>query len=142
MILVDANIIFYAEDELSPMHKLAKKWWYTQLSSQHTVGLAWITCLAYIRIFTNPRVVEKALSINEAISTVDSWFAQPNTKIVTPGGYFWSIFQDTLRQGQAMSNLSSDAYLAALALENDCKLYSVDADFSRFPGLNWENPLQ
>ena len=34
MILVDANILFYAEDALSPQHKAAKKWWDAQLSQR------------------------------------------------------------------------------------------------------------
>jgi hypothetical protein len=38
-------------------------------------------------------------------------------------------------------NLTTDAHLAALALEHDAELCSVDADFSRFPGLRWSNPL-
>ncbi len=141
MIIVDANIIFHAEDELSPKHEAAKAWWYDKLSGHETVGLAWITCLAFIRIFTNPKIVDNALTLDEAISTVDSWFAQPNTTILTPGTYFWPILQDTLKKGQAISNLSSDAYLAAIALEHNCTLYSTDSDFSRFPGLQWENPL-
>lgn len=32
MILVDANILLYAEDKLSPCHETARSWWDTQLS--------------------------------------------------------------------------------------------------------------
>ena len=38
-------------------------------------------------------------------------------------------------------NLTSDAHLAALALEFGAELCSCDADFARFPGLRWTNPL-
>jgi len=38
-------------------------------------------------------------------------------------------------------NLTSDAHLAALALEHDAELCSADADYSRFPGIRWSNPL-
>ena len=31
--------------------------------------------------------------------------------------------------------------LAAYAIEHRARLYTNDADFSRFPGLEWENPL-
>jgi uncharacterized protein len=34
-----------------------------------------------------------------------------------------------------------DAHLAALAIEHGLVLCSTDGDFSRFPGLNWRNPL-
>jgi predicted nucleic acid-binding protein len=37
--------------------------------------------------------------------------------------------------------LTTDAHLAAIAIENQAELHSNDADFSRFPGLRWVNPL-
>jgi predicted nucleic acid-binding protein len=38
-------------------------------------------------------------------------------------------------------NLTSDAHLAALAIEHGAELCSSDHDFARFPGLKWRNPL-
>ncbi|MBV9339761.1 MAG: PIN domain-containing protein [Acidobacteria bacterium] len=38
-------------------------------------------------------------------------------------------------------NLTSDAHLAALAIEYQAELVSTDTDFARFPGLRWFNPL-
>ncbi|MEK6608622.1 MAG: hypothetical protein AABZ30_13260, partial [Myxococcota bacterium] len=37
--------------------------------------------------------------------------------------------------------LTTDTHLAALAIEHQCELHSNDADFHRFPGLRWRNPL-
>lgn len=39
-------------------------------------------------------------------------------------------------------NLTSDAHLAAIAIEHGATLYSTDADFARFPGLSWTDPLR
>ena len=39
------------------------------------------------------------------------------------------------------SELISDAHLAALAVENGGTVYSADADFARFPGVRWVDPL-
>ncbi len=33
------------------------------------------------------------------------------------------------------------SHLAALAIERGLVLHTTDADFSRFPGLKWKNPL-
>lgn len=38
-------------------------------------------------------------------------------------------------------NLTSDAHLAALALEHNATLCSSDHDFLRFPGIRLINPL-
>ncbi|MDA0349951.1 MAG: type II toxin-antitoxin system VapC family toxin [Verrucomicrobia bacterium] len=142
MILVDANLLFYSEDALSPKHNEARAWWDKTLSGEEQIGLAWITCMAYIRIFTNPRAVQSPLSIEEATLTVESWLSQPVVQIVEPSTSFWSILQKLLVESQAVANLSSDAYLAALAIDHDCELCSTDADFSRFKGLRWRNPLE
>jgi predicted nucleic acid-binding protein len=39
-------------------------------------------------------------------------------------------------------NLTTDAHLAALAIEHGAELCSTDMDFSRFAGLRWTNPLE
>jgi len=38
-------------------------------------------------------------------------------------------------------NLTSDAHLAALALELGAELFSSDHDFARFRQLKWRTPL-
>ncbi len=38
-------------------------------------------------------------------------------------------------------NLTTDAHLAAIAIEHQAQICSNDSDFSRFPGLRWHNPL-
>jgi predicted nucleic acid-binding protein len=49
--------------------------------------------------------------------------------------------RDMLRAGNATGNLVSDAHLAALAVEHNSILASTDADFARFRGLRWRNPI-
>jgi predicted nucleic acid-binding protein len=43
--------------------------------------------------------------------------------------------------GSAGSNLVTDAQIAAIALRVGGTVYSCDHDFSRFPGIDWTNPL-
>jgi predicted nucleic acid-binding protein len=42
---------------------------------------------------------------------------------------------------QPAANLVSDAHLAALAMEHGLTMVSADADFARFDGLRWLNPI-
>jgi predicted nucleic acid-binding protein len=37
--------------------------------------------------------------------------------------------------------LTTDAHLAALAIEHQAELHSTDVDFGRFSGLRWVNPI-
>ncbi len=142
MILVDANVLLYAEDQLSAHHERAREWWDAQLSSVSPVCLCWPVLNAFIRIGTNPRVFEHPLSLDQALCRVQSWLDQPCTRIIHPTDRHWTVFQRMLIEGQAVANLVPDAHLAALAAEHGCDLISTDKDFSRFPGIKWKNPLQ
>lgn len=42
---------------------------------------------------------------------------------------------------QFAGNLVTDAQIAVIALEHDAVLHTSDADFIRFPGLRWFNPI-
>lgn len=141
MILVDANLLLYAEDSLSAQHSAARSWWDEQLSGTEAVGVCWPTLTAFVRIATNPRLHQRPLTIDEARERVQSWFDQPCVRVLHPTDLHWRFFQQMLREGSATGNLVTDAHLAAIALEHNCELCSTDSDFARFPGLNWRNPL-
>jgi len=141
MILVDANLLLYAEDSLSRYHAAACVWWDAQLSGADPVCLCWPVLKAFIRISTNPRLHQRPLTLDEACDRVQSWFEQPCTRLVHPTEQHWTLFREMLAEGNAVGNLVSDAHLAALAIEHNCVLYSTDADFARFSSLKWVNPV-
>lgn len=140
-VLIDANILLYAQDEGSAPHTAARDWWDHRLSEAAPVCLSWSVLGAFLRISTNPRVYEFPLDLEEACSHVQRWLDQPCTRIVSPTDRHWETFQKMLVGGKAVGNLIPDAHLAALAVEHGCELISTDSDFSRFPGLKWRNPL-
>jgi uncharacterized protein len=141
VILVDANLLLYAEDSLSEHHEAARVWWDQQLSGTPPVCLCWRVLVAFIRIGTNLRLHQRPLTISESIERVQSWLDQPCVRMIRPGDEHWAIFQRMLRSGKAVGNLVSDAHLAALAIEHGCTLQSTDGDFARFKGLKWNNPI-
>lgn len=142
MILVDANILLYAEDGLSPHHEEAREWWDARISGDAPVCLCWTVISAFIRISTNRRIFERPLSLEDAVLRVQSWLEQPCMRLIHPTERHWEIFRQMLIQGKAVGNIVMDAHLAALAIEHGCELISTDADFARFPKLKWKNPLR
>jgi toxin-antitoxin system PIN domain toxin len=141
LILVDANILLYAENSLHSLNRKARTWWDGQLSGSRSVCLCWTVLSAFIRIGTNPRVFESPLSLEQAVARVQSWLEQPCARVVRPTDRHWTVFQQMLSDGQAVANLVTDAHLAALAIEHGCQLASTDSDFARFSRLKWMNPL-
>jgi toxin-antitoxin system PIN domain toxin len=141
MILVDTNLLLYAEDSLSQHHQTARAWWDEQLSGTAPVCLCWPVLNAFIRIGTNPRLHQRPLTLKESCDRVQSWFEQPCVRLIQPTDQHWTFFQQMLHSSNASGNLVADAHLAALAREHNCVLHSTDTDFGRFPRLKWNNPL-
>lgn len=58
-------------------------------------------------------------------------------QLLRAGSTHWSRFSEFCRHLQLRGNLLSDAYLAALALEQGVELITFDRGFGRHPGLRW-----
>jgi len=141
MILPDVNLLLHAYNLDSPCHAGARAWWEKVLGEPAPVGLAWSVVLGYIRIATHPRVLASPLPVAKACSHAEAWLAQPQVTLLHPGQRHATILFDLLRGLGTAGNLTTDAHLAALAIEHQAELCSTDADFARFPGLRWRNPV-
>lgn len=142
MMLPDVNLLVYAVDETSPFHTRARRWWDDLLSSTDTVGLCYPCILGFVRLTTNLRVFESPLAVGHVLDLVQSWLDQPNAVLLTPTARHWSILSGLLRSASTGANLTTDAHIAAYAIEHAGILYTNDGDFGRFDGLRWKNPLR
>lgn len=141
MIVVDVNLLIYAVNEDSPDHKRAKSWLEAAVSGTETVGLSWIVLLAFLRLTTRPGLFQKPLSVNAAFEIVNAWLQQPSVTVPEPTARHLQIMRDLISPLGTGGNLTSDAHLAALAIEHGAELCSADNDFGRFNRLRWRNPL-
>ena len=141
MIVPDVNLLVYAYNSDATHHAGARSWWERLLSSNEPVGLPWATALGFIRLMTHRSVLVTPMRAEAAVAHVRSWFAQPNVRVVDPGPEHLDILDHLFGALGTAANLTTDAHLAALAIEYQCELCSNDADFARFPGLRWRNPL-
>lgn len=142
MILVDANLLLYSYDRAAKEHTRARSWLELSLSRTETIGLSWLTILAFLRITTSRRYETSPMGTEEASSIVTGWLALRNVVLVSPTEQHWRILSDLLPKSQARGPLIMDAHLAALAIEHGATLCTNDRDFLRFPGLKVEFPLQ
>jgi toxin-antitoxin system PIN domain toxin len=141
MILLDANLLIYAVNADAALNRKAKSWLESVLSGQETVGFSWSVLLAFLRLTTRPGLFRNPLPVDTAFDLTASWLAQPSATIAHPGPRHLQILRDLLLPLGSGGNLTSDAHLAALAIEHRAELYSSDSDFARFNGLKWRNPL-
>lgn len=141
MIAVDVNLLIYAVNQDAPFHQRAKSWLEATVRATETVGLPWTVLLAFLRLTTRAGLFQRPLSVETAFDLVDAWLQQPSVIVLDPTAHHLHILRDLILPLGTGGNLTSDAHLAALAIEHGAELCSADGDFARFPRLRWRNPL-
>ncbi len=140
MVVVDANILLYAVDRRSVHHDAARTWLDHALAGAEAVGFAWVALLAFIRIGTNPTILPAPMSSDAATGQVETWLAAPAAVTVEPTSRHAAILRALLRESGSAGNLTTDAHLAALAIEHAADIVSYDRDFARFAGVRHRLP--
>jgi hypothetical protein len=141
VILPDINLLVHAYNSESRVHAAARRWWEDLLNGTRPVGLAWAVMLGFIRITTHRQILLRPLTVGAACTQVRAWLERPCVAVLHPGDRHADLLCDLLAALGVAANLATDAHLAALAIEHQAELHSTDADFQRFPGLRWSNPL-
>ncbi len=75
--LVDANILLYAVDEVSMLHARTSDWLEAALNGDARVGIPWQSMWAFLRIATNPRAMTDPLAPSAAWDIVQAWMDAP-----------------------------------------------------------------
>ena len=141
MNLPDVNVLLGAVNESSAEHKRARQWLEAAFDAPAGVGLAWIALLGFIRLSTRRGILPNPLQVSDALAIVRDWIAVPRANILHPTERHEAILARLLVAAGTAGNLTTDAHLAALAIEHGATLGSSDRDFERFAGLDFE-PLE
>ena len=110
----DVNLLLYAHIEAFAEHAKARGWWDALLNGRTEIGVAGPGLFGFVRLVTNRSLFDPPMSVEIALSRVESWLARPNVRFLPPGPRHPEI---------------------AFRLLND-------VDFGRFPQLRWVNPLR
>ena len=140
MVVVDANVLLYAVDTASTHHKEARSWLDSSLAGAEGIGFPWMSLLAFIRIGTNPAILPSPMTVDEAVGQVEAWLGAPAAVVTHPTARHAGLLRGLLRESGTAGNLTTDAHLAALAIENGADLVSYDRDFARFAGVRHRLP--
>ena len=104
--------------------------------------LFWLPVLGFVRIATHPKIFDHPMRVADATGRVEEWLSLPHVHLVHPSQTHFQTWSSLLSHLGTAGNLTTDAHLAALAIERGLILQTTDADFARFPGLKWNNPIK
>ncbi len=140
MTILDANLLIYAYSRSFPQHEAAHAWLDEKLNIETRVGLPWESLLAFLRILSNPRIVEVPEPVESLWEQIEAWLGVDSVWVPSVTDRHSELLA-ALMPHVSRSTLVPDAHLAALAMSHGLILMSTDGDFARFPGLRWVNPL-
>jgi uncharacterized protein len=69
---------------------------------------------------------------------VEGWLERPQASILEPTERHLGILRALLADAGTAGSITTDAHLAALAIEHSATVSTFDADFRRFGGLKLE----
>jgi uncharacterized protein len=142
LIFVDANIFLYAYNEQSRHHRGVAAWLNDAMDREVPIGLPWISVWAFVRIATNDVVQPAALSVAEAMAIIRSLKTRKNVFFVEAGPKHLELLESLMLANRVRGRSTTDAVLAAMALEAGASLATLDQGMRKFGGLEIVDPLQ
>jgi uncharacterized protein len=131
----DVNVLLNSFNSDSKHQATAAQWLQNALSGTETVGFAVVSLIGFIRISTNPSVLGNPLTPAEALHQADTWLSSPTATLIHPGPRHMAPLRSLIEHTGTAGNLTTDAHLAALAIEQRATLATFDGAFHRFPSL-------
>jgi uncharacterized protein len=141
MVLCDVNVILGAGMAESPHHRICRDLVEELLDGGRSFACSELVLAAVVRIATNPRVWKKPATVERAFEFVEAIREHPNAVNVLPGPRHFRLFRDLVISTGSHGPDTTDAYLAALAIEHGCEWWTADGGFARFPKLRLRNVL-
>jgi len=140
MILPDVNTLLYAVNRSSDQHAAALKAFRQGFDDPSGIAFAWTALLAFLRLSTRRGIFPRPLSVEDALHAIERWLGHPRAQVAHHGERHAEILGRLLKSAGTDGNLTTDAHLAALAIEHGATVLSFDRDFARFEGVQWTLP--
>jgi len=142
MIAVDSNLLVYAHREDSPWHHAAYARIVELAESPAAWAIPWPCIHEFLSIVTHPRIYAPPTPLEKAIDQVEAWLESPSLVLLSESEDYWTKLRSILQMGRVSGPQVHDARVAALCQQHGVsELWTIDRDFSRFPGLTIRNPL-
>lgn len=135
MLLLDVNILVAAHRADHPDHKMVRPWFDQLLDGNEQFGTPAGVWTSFLRITTNRKIFKVATPLSDAFEFLDATCSQPNHLLLNTGPRHLELVKKMCVEADAKGDLVPDAVLAAIALEHNCTIVSLDRDFALFQSV-------
>jgi toxin-antitoxin system PIN domain toxin len=140
---LDVNVLLYASDSASPVHKAAQGFVEGLAVSDDLVCIGWPTVMSYLRMATHPRIFTDPLTPADALANIEGLMGLPQVRMLAEEPGFVSVYRQVTGAFPVRGNLVPDAHLAALLKQHGVRtLFTRDTDFQRFEFLDVRDPFR
>lgn len=139
---LDANVLLYASDEASDLHRPAIALVERIALGPDLVYLFWPTIMAYLRIATHPAIFGRPLSASEAVANIEQLLDRAHVQSPGEREGFWGRYREVVEDVAPTGNLVPDAQIVALMLEHGVRtIWTRDRDYRTFRGIDVIDPF-
>jgi toxin-antitoxin system PIN domain toxin len=142
LIIPDVNVLIYAFRESAPDHAAYADWLAGVVAGDDEIGLLDTVLTGFVRIVTNPRIVDPAAGTDTALEFVRVLRSARRAVLLGSTAALWQRVETlALSDGALRGNYIPDLYIAAAAIEYGGTVATADRGFGRYPGLRWFTPV-
>ncbi len=140
---LDTNVLVYACDQASPVHKRALDFVQQLAAGPELLHLFWPVVMGYLRIATHPTIFEQPLSYADAMANIDDLLTRSHIRVTGENDGFWASYTRVTERVAPRGNLVPDAHVVALMRQHGvATVWSRDRDFRKFDGITARDPFK
>lgn len=141
--LFDSNILVFGHNVASPFHERAKKLIFSVTNQELQAVLSPQNLLEFYSIITNPKRVEKPLSVSNAQFVVREYLTSGVFVLVYPGETTFTKTFELARRYKISKSEIFDTFLVATMLDNEIDIIYTDNEkhFKIFREIKVVNPF-
>ncbi len=135
----DVNVLLYAHRHDMAHHDKCRVWLKNEIE-QGPYGMSPLVVSGFLRVTTHPKIFSPPTPLPKALEFIRQVTSRGNCQQILPGSRHLAIFLSLCETIWATGNRVPDLYLAAIAIEGEHRLITVDKGFAQVPGLDWGHP--
>ncbi len=133
MDLLDVNVLLAAHRADHPLHVSVRSWFDGLVGGEEPFTVPTVVWHAFLRLATNRRIFPAPTPREQAFAFLHAVTEQPHHLLTAPSTRHLAVLERLCAEAAAVGDLVPDAVIAAVAVEHNCRVVTLDRDFARFP---------